>query len=74
MSNKRQRMGERNGRAKLTNAQVEEMRRLREEEIILPGRARFWTRARLARRFGVTPQAVGLIINYLRRTDIPDER
>lgn len=68
-----QRIGERNGRAKLTDAQVEEMRRLREDEIVVPGKRRHWTNARLAQRFGITKRAVIYILNFERRSGVPDE-
>lgn len=66
------RFGERNGRARLTDDEVDEMRSLREDEIILPGKPRYWTYKRLAQRYGVSRSSVQMICEYMRRTNIPD--
>lgn len=58
------RVGEGHPRAVLTDAQVDELRRLREE-------AR-WTLEALARRFGLTRQAASLICRYERRATTPE--
>lgn len=65
--------GERNGRARLTDAQAEELRVLRENELVMPGRKRYWTYDRLALRFGITKRAVIQIVQFERRTGIPEQ-
>lgn len=69
----RQRLGMSNGRAVLTDAQVEELRTLREEEVILPGKRRVWTYTRLAARFGITARYAIMVCNFERRHGVPNE-
>ena len=69
-----QRLGEANGRAKLTDAEVDELRTLREEEVIIPGKQRKWSHARLAKRFGISKSQAIRICLYRHRHGVPDER
>lgn len=68
-----QRLGERNGRARLTDEQVEELRTLREEEIVMPGKPRYWTHARLAQRYGISRRYAVMLCSFQYRSGVPDE-
>lgn len=69
----RQRLGMHNGRAVLTDAQIDELRSLREDEIILPGKKRVWSYRRLAACFGVSRRYAIMLCNYEYRHGVPDE-
>lgn len=58
------RVGEGHHRAVLTDAQVDELRALREDQR--------WTLEALARRFGLTRSAVGRLCRYERRATTPE--
>ncbi len=68
-----QRLGEQNGRSRLSDAQVEELRSLREEEIVIPGKRRLWTYARLASRFAISKRYAIMVCNFEYRHGVPDE-
>ena len=58
------RVGESHPRAKLSDAQVDELRALRED--------RGWTLEALAQQFGITRSAVCRICRYTRRATTPE--
>ena len=59
--------GEQNGRARLTDDEVQLLRDLRDGDRFTPLRDRFWTRAKLAETFEISISTVNKIISGERR-------
>ena len=62
-----QRSGEANGRTILGDNEVELLRTLREEELVLPGQRRYWTYDRLAEKFEISKRHVIELVLYRKR-------